>query len=386
MRALGKISAPRRLTSSGLYLPSRQYNFASESYAKAFGNLPAFDSKSLRAESVLYMKRSEGSRVWYLDPIQTVLNGKVMKGGKHVLTYNAFNEENGLMIHSTNEIIDQVISHMQNYKPTELDLRAKCRIIEQELLTTYAPALVGNQALDFKKQDGITEIEESVEANTVERRLNDLLLSDEKAGKIKINRNAALCGCVSNFSNFLDLFRKTLRNLELGVPVVVLSRSNTAQHCYRWFQILSSLLAKHGIDAGMLTHASCDVAQQRRIMSANPSSPLYFTGSRVVSAAIKEVCPMLMSSTGGPNTMVTDSWTPAVAGALRMSAAIENSGQCTALRHLVAPGINATEIQNAFNETKVITTSSEALSAGEFAAVFKAQPFSVSLFVDPSEF
>ena len=357
-------------------LSIRQYNFASESYANSFQNLPVMDSEPIRAASVEYI-RNHDIKQWYEDPIQTVLNGEIISGGVEVTTVNAFNEENGLMIHSPAETVDQVITHMQTFKPKHTDLREPLRAIEQELLTTYAPILVGNQAIDFKKQDGITEMEESVEANTVERRLNDLLFQDEQAGKIEISRNPALCGCVSNFTNFLDLFRKTVRNLELGVPVVVLSRSNTSQHTYRWFQILRDLLAKHGVEAGMLTHASCDITQQRRIMSANQASPLYFTGSRPVSAAIKEVCPKLMSSTGGPNTMVSDHWSTNVGEAVRMSAAIENSGQCTALRHVIAPQVSAQDIETAFSSTEVVDGPADALANSAFASVFKQQEFNL---------
>eukprot|EP01052_Picozoa_sp_SAG31_P010572 SAG31_NODE_582_length_13925_cov_32.209967_3_plen_80_part_00 len=71
-------------------------------------------------------------------------------------------------------------------------------MIEDELLSTHAAALISNQALDFKKQDGVTEIEESLEANVVERRLNDSLIDDEFLGKLTIGRDVAFVGCVSN--------------------------------------------------------------------------------------------------------------------------------------------------------------------------------------------
>jgi hypothetical protein len=149
--------------------------------------------------------------------------------------------------------VDKIIDHMNNYVPPKTDFREEMRKVEQELFDHHTGFLIGNQALDFRKQDGVTEIEESIQANTVERRLNDALFADIESGKVSLDRSPAFIGCVSNFSNFLDLFRKTIRNLELGVPCVVLSRSNTTQHMYRWAVLLASLMEKHGVPSGMLT-------------------------------------------------------------------------------------------------------------------------------------
>ena len=38
------------------------------------------------------------------------------------------------------------------------------REVERALFTDHAAALIGNQTLDFGKQDGVTEIEEALEA------------------------------------------------------------------------------------------------------------------------------------------------------------------------------------------------------------------------------
>ena len=97
-----------------------------------------------------------------------------------------------------------------------------------------------------------------------------------------MDRAPAYVGCVSNFSNFLDLFRKTLRNLELGVPAVVLSRNNTTQHMYRWTQLLVRLMKHHDLDPGLLLYVACDRDSTQRMFDECPDGAMYITCRCVV--------------------------------------------------------------------------------------------------------
>jgi hypothetical protein len=344
-----------------------------------FGDLPVADGAKLRRDTIAYCENFD-PKVWYNDPVTCLLKNKVLTGGEIKPTVDAFNYENGNIRYGSEEEIDQIIAHMKAFVPAK-DYREAVRKAEAEIFANHADMLIGNQALDYRKQDGVTEIEESVQANLVERRLNDKLLADETAGAIKINRFPAYVGCVSNFTNFLDLSRKTLRNIELGVPVVILSRSNTTQHMYRWVTVLVDLLEKHGVDTGLVTYASAELEQQKRIFAACPEGALYITSSREVAAAARESHGNVLSSTGGPNTLVAHSMTPEISEAIQLSAMIENSGQCTALRHACIGNAVEDDFGPMFEGAPTVSSPSDALRTGAFAGVFDAThpgPFSLA--------
>ena len=134
----------------------RHYNFASAAYANSFGNLCPTNSEEVRKASVDYLRKFDVQQ-WYKDPICSFLNGKVYREGKEATTVDAFNQPNGKIVLSPPEVVDSIITHMRTYKPPKTDYRSEMRAIEQKLLSPeYAAQLVGNQAVDFKKQDGIT--------------------------------------------------------------------------------------------------------------------------------------------------------------------------------------------------------------------------------------
>lgn len=66
---------------------------------------------------------------------------------------------------------------------------------------------------------------------------------------------------------------------------VILSRSNTTQHMYRWAELLLELMDKHGLDAGLVTYAAAELSEQQRMLQSSPDSAMYITSSREIAEA-----------------------------------------------------------------------------------------------------
>ena len=60
-----------------------------------------------------------------------------------------------------------------------------------------------------------------------------------------------------------------------------------------------------------------------------------------------------------------------ISAALRMSCSIENSGQCTAMRHLVTDACGDKELRNLFEACEETENATESLRKGAFDGLFK---------------
>ncbi|KAF4692150.1 hypothetical protein FOZ60_014104 [Perkinsus olseni] len=309
------------------------YLFGTEAYLGCItADRDEADEAELRSQALEYINNFK-ENLWSEDPIVTIVAGEQLREGETVDTVNAFGKVNGKQILATQAVMDKVVKHLEalTASSSPVDLREPMRKVEQKFLSgPGAGAIIGAQAIDFQKQDDV-----------------------------RIRRYPAFVGCVSNFTNFLDLFRKSIRNIELGVPVVVMSRGNTSQHMFRWCQLLLQMMLEQGVDTKYLTFVSCGVEEQRKLYQAFPKSPMYFTGSRAIAERIKPIVGSMMASTGGPNTMIATAFNSKVAEAARISNCIENKGQCTALRHLVVPKITKEDVAAIYAGLPVFGTSAE---------------------------
>jgi len=107
---------------------------------------------------------------------------------------------------------------------------------------------------------------------------------------------------------------------------------------YRWTQILVDLMEKHDVDTSLVTYAAVKIPDTQRMFKECPEGAMYITSSREVAASVRESHGNVMSSTGGPNTLCAPFMTEDISNAIQLSAMIENSGQCTALRHACVGG------------------------------------------------
>jgi len=112
-------------------------------------------------------------KAWSDEPIVTTIGGETLAHNNdvHADTVDAFNNVNGRQRLAPREVVDKVLKHMAEFRAPTCDLRAPLRKIEHEFFDIHsdlAAFLVANQAMDFHKQDGITEIEETNEAFVVE--------------------------------------------------------------------------------------------------------------------------------------------------------------------------------------------------------------------------
>jgi hypothetical protein len=355
-------------TATGL----RSFHFGTKEYSACFHGLPVVDTQRLRDSTISYLD-SFDAELWYTDPIATLVNGENLGGSELADTLNALGKVNGKQALATPDQVNKIKAHIVSYESPYKDLRTEIRNVEENLMSEYAGFLIGNQCLDFQKQDGITEIEESIMANTIERRLNDFLLRDEAEGVVEISRKPIYVSCVSNFTNFLDLSRKTLRSLEVGIPCIVLGRSDTSQHSYRWTQLLLQLILNEGIDPGMLTFVSSSLNQIEEITTScqNRTGNLYATCSRELAASIKQSYFNTIASTGGPNTLLTTTMDENVRLAIKTSATIESSGRCTALRHCVVPlSTKDEDIMGIFDSVKEISDGPFAVKNKLFDGIY----------------
>ncbi len=105
----------------------------------------------------------------------SLLKGQELSAGGdsrevQVDTVNALGVKNGRQILATPAQVQELKEHIRTFKSPYTDLRPQIRQLEEDILTNHARLLLCNQCVDFQNQDGLTDIEDVIMANTLERR------------------------------------------------------------------------------------------------------------------------------------------------------------------------------------------------------------------------
>lgn len=184
-----------RHASRTLRLSRRGFHFGTPAFAGALRPVPTVDTAALRALAVVVVD-SFNSSDWHERPVASLLRGERLTAGTRVQTRDAFGRPNGAQLLASDDEMAALVEHATRFKGTVADLRAPMRAVESRMLAVEpaggAAELIAHQLLDFGKQDGVTEIEEALQANAVERRLNDALLESEMRGEVTIPRRIVL--------------------------------------------------------------------------------------------------------------------------------------------------------------------------------------------------
>ena len=148
------------------------YNFGTTAYRSILRTkLPKADGKKLREKTIEFLKKFD-QKSWSNIPVVSYLHGELLERNETnevIPTVDAFGRENGKQILASKAGVDKLIHFMQNakdfHKGVNRDFLKEVREIDATFMDheKLAPVIIGNQCLDFQKQDGITEIEESIQ-------------------------------------------------------------------------------------------------------------------------------------------------------------------------------------------------------------------------------
>jgi len=208
-------------------------------------------------------------KLWFKDPVRTLFFGYpfVHENDQENDTFDSSNQINGRCVLSTGTVLKIIESHCKNYQvSTPVDqIKEKIRNIELDIFQNHLVDLISNIILDEligETGEILEEIRVTTIIASIEKLMNDDLLSEERSGIITIVRNMAVVSHIFEHHAYSFLF-KIFRLLEAGIPVIILARGHVQiQYIFRWCQLVLKKMSEQKIDLGMLTFLSFSEADE----------------------------------------------------------------------------------------------------------------------------